>query len=154
MRLSSGGLYHSGGGSSTVTRVPNGSAAASIAYWSLIAKGLGSSHSATARGLGCWPCQQHTSDKETKQRPDKETKKKRKGKQQGRTKQAYRKLPTCMARSKIIWNLLKAKIPNKNPSLITNARVLFRRFLKRWPFTFNRKRIGLNIWKTKNFFQN
>jgi hypothetical protein len=59
-----------------------------------------------------------------------------------------------MARSKIIWNLLKAKIPNKNPSLITNARVLFRRFLKRWPFTFNRKRIGLNIWKTKNFFQN
>jgi hypothetical protein len=35
-----------------------------------------------------------------------------------------------MTRSKIIWNLLKAKIPNKNPSLITNAWVLFRRFLK------------------------
>jgi hypothetical protein len=125
-RLSSGGPYHSGGGSSTVTRLPNGSLAASDAYWSLIAKGLGSSHSATARGLGCWPCQQHTSE----QRPDKETKKERKGKQQGRTKGAYMKLPTRMTRSKIIWNPLKAKIPNKNPSLITNARVLFRRSLK------------------------
>jgi hypothetical protein len=35
-----------------------------------------------------------------------------------------------MTWSKIIWNLLKAKIPNKNPFLITNARVLFRRSLK------------------------
>jgi hypothetical protein len=125
-RLSSGGPYHSGGGSSTVTRLPNKSPAASNASWSLMAKGLGSSHSATARGLGCWPCQQHTSG----QRPDKETKKERKGKQQGRTKWAYRKLPTRMTRSKIIWNLLKAKIPNKNPSLRTNARVIFRRSLK------------------------
>jgi hypothetical protein len=51
-RLSSGGPYHSGGGSSTVIRLPNGSPAVSIASWSLIAKGLGSSHNATARGLG------------------------------------------------------------------------------------------------------
>jgi hypothetical protein len=41
-RLSSGGPYHSGGGSSIVTRLPNGSPATSNAYWSLIAKGLGS----------------------------------------------------------------------------------------------------------------
>jgi len=53
MRLSLRGPYHSGGGSSIVIRLPNGSPAMSIAYWSLITKGLGSSHSATARGLGC-----------------------------------------------------------------------------------------------------
>jgi hypothetical protein len=52
-RLSSRGPYHSGGGNSTVTRLSNRSPAASNASWSLIAKGLGSSHSATVRGLGC-----------------------------------------------------------------------------------------------------
>jgi intergrase/recombinase len=60
-------------------------------------------------------------------RPDKETKKDRKGKEQGKTKNkwAYRKLPTYMTRRKIILKMPKAEIPNRIFSLRTNPLVLF-----------------------------
>jgi hypothetical protein len=61
-----------------------------------------------------------------------QTKKDRKGKEQGKTKNkwAYRKLPTYMTRSKIILKMPKAEIPNRNFSLRTNPLVLLRRTLK------------------------
>jgi hypothetical protein len=61
-----------------------------------------------------------------------QTKKDRKGKEQGKTKnkRAYRKLPTYMTRSKIILKMPKAEIPKRNFSLRTNPLVLFRRTLK------------------------
>jgi hypothetical protein len=66
------------------------------------------------------------------QRPDKETQKQRKGKEQGKTenKWAYRKLPTYMTWSKIILKMLKVEIPNRHFPLRTNPLVLFRRTSK------------------------
>jgi hypothetical protein len=66
------------------------------------------------------------------QRPGKETKKDRKGKEQGKTKNkwAYTKLPTYTTQSKIILKMPKAEIPNRNFSLRTNPLVLFRRTFK------------------------
>jgi hypothetical protein len=60
------------------------------------------------------------------------TKKDRKGKEQGKTKNkwAYRKLPTYMTWSKIILKMPKAEIPNRYFSLRTNTLVLFRRTFK------------------------
>jgi hypothetical protein len=57
-----------------------------------------------------------------------QTKKDRKGKEQGKTKNkwAYRKLSTYMTLSKIILKMPKAEIPNRNFSLRTKPLVLFR----------------------------